>query len=676
MRFFLTLAAVLQLCAASEAWAQADDGAQDDGAPVAPDDAENTQDGEESAPEADTEPDVESEEDDEDALLETPELRAPDLAMPDLAMPDISLPEEEEAEEEEPPEDETPRNLDDPSVVDYRAPETAFSFRGYMRLRGLHWRNFFISRDLPTDPSSFRYFVPADRGVVPSGGCNRPTSDPDPNPEGADACRNSEVNRFASMRLRLRPTLALSDSVRVHATLDVFDNLVLGSTPESTAFAYDEEAGEFRRVTTPGANENELFNNTQNPPQGFRNGARDAIYVRRAWAEISNPGIGQLRFGRMGSHWGLGMVHNAGDDIDGDFSTDLDRFLFATSAFGLSGYVSYDLPLNGLTRGVLQDQQIGELDDDLRGVPRDATNVDDSRQITAALAYRLTEPEAQARLREGKVVFEVGAFITAQRHNIASVRADVFGGAASFSRRNARIYTPDLWARLRWGGLRLEVEAAYQTGRLDNVTAFNAEDGAPQDYRLRQFGLAIEGEYRVPQLDDKFYVRVYTGLATGDAQLRGFSVRDEVDNGTDGTLSQFGFHPNYRVDLILWRNIMGRVAGAWYLRPGLGYDIIRSPRGRLFGLSGDVIYSRAMRQQQSYGDSPNLGVELNLAAYYRSEDGPGFFDGFYASFQYGVLFTMDGLGYRTDENGQPEIAGGNPGIGNAQTMRLILGVQY
>ena len=34
------------------------------------------------------------------------------------------------------------------------------------------------------------------------------------------------------MRLRLQPTLSLSDNIRVHIMIDAFDNLVLGSTPE------------------------------------------------------------------------------------------------------------------------------------------------------------------------------------------------------------------------------------------------------------------------------------------------------------------------------------------------------------------------------------------------------------------------------------------------------------
>ena len=38
--------------------------------------------------------------------------------------------------------------------------------------------------------------------------------------------------------------------------------------------------------------------------------------------------LGQLRFGRMPSHWGLGMLVNAGDGIDCDYQTNADRIMF------------------------------------------------------------------------------------------------------------------------------------------------------------------------------------------------------------------------------------------------------------------------------------------------------------------------------------------------------------
>ncbi|MFK8002062.1 MAG: TIGR04551 family protein [Polyangiales bacterium] len=635
--------------------------------------------------------------DEDTGSLETPELRAPELTMPDIGdLPDIELPPEEEDE----PVVAIPVNDSaDPTANPWRRPEQTFTFEGYMRLRAVLWNGFGLGRDRDEDPGAFRYFRTPDRNMVPAGGCgDNANPNADPSPTGPDSCGDEDHHRFASMRLRLRPTLSLSDEVRVHATFDVFDNMVLGSTPAGNVYLPPSTASEqFTRSSRVPGVYSEIYNDTQNPQSSLRNSLRDSIVVRRAWAEVSNRGIGQLRIGRMGSHWGLGMVHNAGNDIDGDFSTDVDRIMFATQFFGLSGFVSYDFADQGVQRTLAEDATRNSL----RGVPYDATDSDDMRQISAALAWRTEEGEAQERLRRGETVFDIGAHITARRQSYFGRLSNAFAPTAdfenvedrsdpnntittyAFARRDMRVYTPDLWMRLRTGGLRIELEAALTVGEIGNFeNVFSDEQPFEEDpYRLLQFALALEADYRVPELDNKLYIRFAGGFATGDRDIDGLSWNDQntLDQRGDRTLSQFAFHPNYRIDLILWRHIMGRVAGAMYLKPGLGYDIIRSPRGRLFGLSADVIYSRAAFEAQTYGSDPNLGLELNLAAYYRSEDGPGFLDGFYASFQYGVLFPFQGLGYLT-ENGIPEVPTGspaqNPDLTNAQHLRVILGVQY
>ena len=48
--------------------------------------------------------------------------------------------------------------------------------------------------------------------------------------------------------------------------------------------------------------------------------------------------VGQLRFGRMPNHWGLGMVANAGDGIDSDYQTTIDRIMFVTGIKSLDLY--------------------------------------------------------------------------------------------------------------------------------------------------------------------------------------------------------------------------------------------------------------------------------------------------------------------------------------------------
>lgn len=595
--------------------------------------------------------DEEDDEADDDEEDEDPGLRAPSLGMPEVG--DWSEPEETPSEgtllqRAAPP-------SGDPTRPDWRGPQTAFTLHGYFRVRGELWDQFNLGR---TD-SPFDLFRPASvAAAAPSGGCgDSPTSGPE-----TEACEGKRI-RFANTRLRLQPTLSLSEDVRVRMTVDVFDNMVLGSTPDGYAYRYEPGTGFVRADRVPGV-PLDSFTTGQNPPQDYRNSFRDSIYVRHAWAEVTNRGLGQLRFGRMPSHWGLGLLAHDGSGIDGDFSTDADRIMGITRIAGIYVIAAYDFASKGILR------QFSPYD--VRGFAYDASPLDDVRQFVFALARRTDPEEARNRLQRGSWVLDGGLYFVYRHQFLSSAGVtNAYPSQADFRfvRRDARAFIPDLWLQFRWGGLRLEAEAVYVGGRVANIQ----NDSYRQDnLKIRQFGFAFEGEYRL--LNDKLSIRLYTGYATGDPDIDGLSDRQGIlaQQGTGrgiNTASHFQFHPNYRVDLILWRYIMGRVAGAWYLRPGASYDIIRSPFGQLFGLGVDVIYSRAAEEVQAYGADPNLGIEIDASLYYRSEDGPDLFDGFYAQFNYGVLFPFRGLGSAPNVTEPVSLK-------NAQVLRLILGVQF
>ncbi|MEO0323713.1 MAG: TIGR04551 family protein [Myxococcota bacterium] len=631
----------------------------------------------------------EYEEDDGDLQLRAPSLDMPDVGEGDAADDDEDYDDDEEEyadaeegegdeewDESEPVEDDAdlldevaPLPSADPTVGSWEAPRSTFSIHGYFRLRGELQDNFFLGQDTrpgtnfvgnPNGDPTFAYWVPADRNV------------------GFEGIERTEGGtdrlRYGTMRMRVQPTLALSDDVRVHVTLDVFDNLVLGSTPESLIFnPADPTRLRGRSLTTP----IDSYSLSQTPPQAGRNSLRDGIVARRAWAEVTSRGIGQLRFGRMATQWGLGMMLNSGDDIDGDFSSEVDRVMYIARFAGFYFMGAYDFASQGIQQG---------LQDDLRSPTFDLTSVDDLRQFAFAAARRTDEREAKVKLASGGWVLDGGLHFLFQRQSrslqtgtggTSGVGAD-FNDPNAFSdafvNRGARIFTPDLWARFRWGSLRLELEAALVAGEIDDIDSLASGEASDvtQSLQLLQYGFAFESEYRL--LNDKLYLRLYTGLASGDAGVAGLSQRNELLAQQNGgsRATAFSFHPNYRVDLILFRNVLGAVSSAYYLKPGLGYDIIRSPYGQLFGASVDMIYSRAMREGQTYsafegGDDlqQNLGVELDFSLYYRSEDGPLTTDGFYAQFNYGLLFPLAGL----------ELPNGG-GIGRAQTLRLLMGVIF
>jgi uncharacterized protein (TIGR04551 family) len=188
--------------------------------------------------------------------------------------------------------------------------------------------------------------------------------------------------------------------------------------------------------------------------------------------------------------------------------------------------------------------------------------------------------------------------------------------------------------------------------------------------------LAFEGEYRV--LKKKLGIVLKGGVASGDPDVVGLSQYEDLASQPVGqkVVSNFSFHPDYRIDLILWRNILGRIAGAYYLAPAVSYDIIRSDFGRVLGARLDFIYSRAMYQQQSYSSEPNLGAEIDVSIYYRTESGPSFKDGFFGAFQFGVLFPLNGLRY-LEVDGVREPGTTDVGsIRRALALRLLLGISF
>lgn len=623
------------------------------------------------------------------------QLRAPTLEAPDLSGAG-SAAAEEEAEEEAPdaaeegpvtteagdepllgPEDDEARlarggaeTQSDPTTPDgWAAPQSVLTLHGYFRGRGELQDTFYLGRpwSLPGAGGTltpFDNWVPAERRVSVAGGCR------------LDSECDTAALASTNMRLRLMPQLNLSDDVRIKMWLDVFDNVILGSTPDSI-IGGDGSRSPFSSFGS--------FGSTALPSSSSGNALTDSIVARRAWAEVRNRTLGELRFGRMGWHWGLGMVANAGDDLDGDYSTDVDRLLAITKLAGLYLMAAYDFSSSGVI-GRLRADVDGTVSD--YAVPYDPAQRDDATQYMFAVARRSTAEEQAAALERGDVVLNAGAFLLYRYQLLSSDRrvGDTMSSSAGSTdldpylvRRRAEQWVPDVWAQLLVGKLRLEFEGAAvlgSVGNINNGVGPAAYTGA--NLNIAQWGATLDGEYRL--LDDKLAFHFNTGFASGDSEAGNDGLGALVDStarapGRDGAISTFRFHPNYRVDLILWRSILRQISGAYYFRPGISYDFIRGEFGQLLGGRVDLVYSRASSPVQTWGNSADLGVELDASIYYRSEDGPELLDGFYAMAQFGLLFPMQGLGY-LGTAANPEITGGNPELKNAQMIRLILGVQF
>jgi uncharacterized protein (TIGR04551 family) len=501
---------------------------------------------------------------------------------------------------------------------------------------------------------------------------------------------DDNTNAGANLRFRLAPEFHVSDNLRVLTQIDLLDNLVLGSTPSgySTSNTKDGNEVDDRSGYAPLG----IFDDDTAAPSAGRNSLRDSILVKRVWAEWVTP-VGQLRFGRMPNHWGLGMLWNAGDGHDDDYQSTIDRAQIISGVKSLDLYVSaaMDFPNEGPTTDNISLE---------RGQPYDIGQLDDVNQYTFSIARKKNPELLKAALNDGDIVINgglqlqyrhqllaadaTGPCITEPQPSAAALGCDVDSNIG-FVRRDANIWTPDAWLQLLYRGFRFETEVATVQGTIENVAT---DTGTPapteRDIKLRSWGFAAELEQLLAE--NKLQLGFKFGWASGDSDVDSLSPGNGVqDQNGDHTVSTFRFHPSYGLDLILYRNILSRVQGTYYFRPSVKYDFLRDPNGQKIGGGLAAVWSRASEFMQSPGHDRDLGVEVNGQIYFQSKDGslndePGRMGGFFAKLEYAVLFPMAGLGYTSTEaakviglaNGDEEAADTNL----AQALRLYLGVGF
>ncbi|MBF5044584.1 TIGR04551 family protein [Aggregicoccus sp. 17bor-14] len=521
-----------------------------------------------------------------------------------------------------------------------------FTLDGYLRLRPTLYYKF----DLGKDPTAGRNLIWP----------NSPRT------------RKEQTQAGANMRVRLEPTFNVSEEVRIKMQVDALDNVLLGSTPD-TAF------------TSSDRNAFTLFSESQSPPTSGVNALKDSILVRRAYGEVSTP-VGILRFGRMGSHWGLGMLRNDGNCLDCDFGDTVDRIQFVTEPFN-GWYVTpmFDFNSEGLTSEGRN----------AAGEPYDLTQSDDAHSLVLAVARRDTEQQVKAKLADGQGVLNYGLHFTyrTQRWDTDYGQGDVNAGASGatgFIPRKGRLFVPDFWLRYEQKSFRLEMEAAAQLGDIENRALDPALANVPgqnQSLSIVQFGAVVQAEAKL--MKNALSLGLELGYASGD-DAPGFgnyprrqtvgadgttvvltepqfdcTTRANTTSCDDRAIRNFRFNRDYRVDMILWREILGGLTDAIYAKPTLKYTLAPG-----FDLHGSLIYSRAVFKEStpSFFDvetgkdlgSANLGVEFNAGVRYETEDG------FISGLDWGILFPLSGL----------EQAGFPNTLKTPQALRAMLGIKF
>ncbi len=127
----------------------------------------------------------------------------------------------------------------------------------------------------------------------------------------------------------------------------------------------------------------------------------------------------------------------------------------------------------------------------------------------------------------------------------------------------------------------------------------------------------------------------------------------------DTRVDNFRFHPDYRIDRILFREILGTVTDTIYLRPHGRIRLAEVGPGRL-DLSLAVIASFAAQASSTPSGARPLGIELDPTLAYTTTNG------FVAAIEYAAFF--------------PFAAFDNPSAGldakPAQLLRFRLGLHY
>jgi uncharacterized protein (TIGR04551 family) len=549
--------------------------------------------------------------------------------------------------------DDVTKGLDDPgfTLVERTFPEEIhakryqfFQLDGYFRMRG----DRFVKPDLGYTSANNNEVLLGPAGL-PVFGLPAPL---EVNPENNGLFGAGENYSSSNMRLRLEPVFTASENVRVRMQADVLDNVVLGSTPGS----FPESGG----ISPTDTDVADIFGASQVP-------IGDTIRIKRAWAEAKIP-YGEIRFGRMGWHFGMGLLSNDGNGIDNDFGDTVDRISFTTKLsdylltaaydWGQSGFLTTPISANGL------------------GQATDVSQQDDLQEVVLSGMRFYTREEEEKLKKSGKLVLQYGAQGILRLQQATSE----FNGAGAdpntiiLADRSAFSIHGDLWGKVLWKDLRIEAEIVGIYGQLECIS--NAQPGnvggcqdpaGPQAGSIVEIlagGFALRGDYSLAK--GQWTVGGEIGAASGDEQTP-FSLamqsQVELDPVQNARLTSFLFDRDYRVDMLLFRELLGTVNNAFYAKPKVTFSPF--PQVKLTGAS---IVSFLLKPSENTNTPLNansespLGVEFNLDAEYRSPED------FFVGLGWGVLVPLQAL----NAVGVAEVIDAT----TAQAFRLRLGVSF
>jgi len=467
---------------------------------------------------------------------------------------------------------------------------------------------------------------------------------------------SSSSESGANMRARITPTLNITEDIQLIATFDLFDDLVLGSTPNTSP------------SNIPQVN---ILNVGQNSSTANWNALRNSVQLKRLYAKVATP-LGELRFGRMPNQWGLGMYANSGDCMDCDYGDNVDRVAFVGMLGAFYIVPMIDFMSTGASTASLTGSQ---------GQARDLDTADNATQLSLQLARKDAPEDIKEKLSRGELVINYGLWnmFRAQVKESTIYYQDPTATAASagsatlasnlskLENRNAFAYVVDGWFKLQYKHFTFEYEGLFTYAKFQLQNS-STDPSFSYNY-ARQWGMALDTRY---DFTPNVYVRLRAGIASGD-NTPGFGVGDDAYTKrgafarVDNTIDNFQFNRDYRVDLLLFREVIGTVTGAYYVKPEVTYTFANGLGGTFAPMFAQALYAlnTPAGASSAHSGSTPLGVELDAEIFYH----PKKMKGFEASIQYGLLIPFDAFS-------RPDISLTAGGTSVAQRLLGRLGVIF
>ena len=217
-------------------------------------------------------------------------------------------------------------------------------------------------------------------------------------------------------------------------------------------------------------------------------------------------------------------------------------------------------------------------------------------------------------------------------------------------RRDALVFEGDTYAKLYVGKLELAAELAATWGTYHEFPGqLGAASGEAKSGSILKFGGVAEGLYHLHP--DRRGVRLgfKAGAASGD-RAPGYGALDASASQRglgDLTINNFQFSPDYHVDLLLFRRMVGQVTDSWFIRPEFSYRFDNDVATRLSALYAQSFFARSTPSGQGPKPKQPMGLEIDGELSY-ALDAPTDRGQFRAALLGGILFPLAGM-----DNGDP-----------------------